>query len=155
MSQLLAVEGIVTPSQSKTHITYSFVLEEPASSLELQFKYTPKHLDDQETSRALILEAIDKYAAPAVAEQQKREWAKFMPLQNLLTLSLDDPARFRGSAHRHTPEQKHLVCEEAASPGFIAGPMPQGVWKVTISVHCVVTPECSYTLTVKNGEGSV
>ncbi|PAD79405.1 hypothetical protein [Paenibacillus campinasensis] len=151
MDDLLIVEGNVTPLSSKTHITYQFHIDEPAACLDIAFAYSSKALEDREASRRMILEAIDKYAEPSISELQKQHWERFVPLQNLLTLSLDDPSGFRGSAHRHPPEQHHLLTEEQASPGFIAGPLPSGIWKLTISIHCVVTPECHYRLVVRKG----
>lgn len=151
MHELLKVDGTLTALSSKTHITYAFHMDEPAACLLFDFTYSPKHLEDREASRELIVGAIDKYASPSNAEWQKTMWERFLPLQNLLTLSIDDPSSFRGSAHRHPPNQRHLLAEEKASPGFIAGVLPAGIWKVTLSVHCVVTPTCTYSLVVKKG----
>ncbi|MBO2945197.1 hypothetical protein JJQ72_14560 [Paenibacillus sp. F411] len=149
--QLLAVEGTLTPLSSKSHITYSCLVDEDPASLDMEFRYTPKVMEDPEASRLLIWEAIEKYEAAELVELRKAEWERYMPLQNLLTLSVDDPHGFRGSAHRHPSEQRHMLCEQEASPGFLAGPLPSGIWKITISVHCVVTPECTYQLIVHKG----
>lgn len=148
---IIAVQGKLTPISSKTHITYQFHLEHAMTSLEIDFSYAPKQFLDREASQSIILEAIERYSDPALVELHKRQWDNFYPLQNLMTLSLDSPLGFRGSAHRHAPEQKHTICPDwsKTSPGFIAGHMPSGVWKVTISVHCVVTPDCSYELIVR------
>lgn len=148
---IIAVEGKLTPLSSKTHITYQFHLEHALSSLEIDFRYAPKQFLDREASKPLILEAIENYSDPAWAELYKKQWENYYPLQNLLTLSLDSPSGFRGSAHRHAPEQRHMICPDGSktSPGFIAGDVPSGVWKVTISVHCVVTPDCRYELLVR------
>lgn len=154
MDDLLIVEGTLTPLSSKTHITYQFHIDEPPACLDIDFEYSPKVLEDQEASRLYIVEAIDKYVEPSVSELQKNHWERFVPLQNLLTLSIDDPESFRGSAHRHPPKQHHFVAESQASPGFIAGPLPAGVWKITISVHCVVTAACHYRLALKKGWGA-
>ncbi|WP_458127015.1 hypothetical protein [Paenibacillus sp. Z3-2] len=151
---IIAVEGKLNPLSSKTHITYQFHLDPHLSLLEIEFRYAPKSWLDKEASQPLILEAIETYSDPAWIELHKQEWEKFYPLQNLLTLSLDSPEGFRGSAHRHDPEQQHVICQDESktSPGFIAGEIPSGVWKVTISVHCVVTPDCCYELLVRGKE---
>lgn len=148
---IMAVEGKLTPLSSKTHITYQFHLGHPLSSLVIDFRYTPKQFLDKEASQRLIVEAIERYSDSAWVELHKKQWDHFYPLQNLLTLSLDSPSGFRGSAHRHDPKQQHQICREGSktSPGFIAGDISSGVWKVTISVHCVVTPDCRYELFVR------
>lgn len=150
-TEIIVVQGTLTPLSSKTHIIYQFHLDYPLSSLEIEFRYAPKPYLDKEASKPLIAEAIEMYADPAVAELHKQQWEQFYPLQNLLTLSLDGPDGFRGSAHRHAPEQRHIVCGDGSgtSPGFIAGDVAAGVWKVTVSVHCIVTPECRYELVLR------
>ncbi|OPA80888.1 hypothetical protein BVG16_00630 [Paenibacillus selenitireducens] len=152
MKDLLIVEGTLTPLSSKTHITYQFNIPGPAESLRIDFSYSPKVLDDKEQARVLIEEALDKYVDPSLQAVYKEQWEKFAPLKNLLTLSIDDPEGFRGSAHRHPNHQHHVLSPHESSPGFFAGPIHEGVWRVTISVHCVVTSECRYQLHIREGE---
>ncbi|MCI3921101.1 hypothetical protein MO973_12730 [Paenibacillus sp. TRM 82003] len=151
MNELLTAEGTLTPLSSKTHITYQFHIDEPHEAVTIDFQYSPKALEDPDAARPLIERALEKYAEPSIAELHAKQWERYAPLMNLLTLSVDDPEGFRGSAHRHPPEQRHELAKDGASPGFIAGPIVRGVWKITISVHCVVTPTCNYRLTVKKG----
>lgn len=154
LAVLLEAEGKLTPISSKTQLTYQFQLNHECEFLDIDFKYAPKQYQDKAASHELIMEAIEKYAEPEWAEPYKKNWEGFYPLQNLLTLSVDGPEGFRGSAHRHPPEQQHRICSDASqtSPGFISGKLAAGVWKITISVHCVVTPECRYVLEVRGGE---
>lgn len=151
MKDILIVEGSLTPLSSKTHITYQFYLPQSTERLAIDFSYTPKILEDKNLSRVLIEEALDKYVALSLQAVYKEKWEKFVPLQNLLTLSIDDPEGFRGSAHRHPNNQHHVLSLHESSPGFFAGPIQEGVWRVTISVHCVVTTECHYQLHIREG----
>ncbi len=59
---------------------------------------------------------------------------------NLVTLSLFDPARFRGAAHRFAPRQEVVLEERQATPGFLPGALPAGRWVVEVDVHCVIAP---------------
>lgn len=152
MRDILIVEGNLTPLSSKTHITYQFYIPGAIDCLNIDFKYSPKTLDDRDLSRELIEEAICKYVPPAHRPVYIEQWERFFPLQNLLTLSIDDPEGFRGSAHRHPNTQQHVLSLLESSPGFFAGPIQEGIWRVTISVHCVVTPECRYHLHIWEGE---
>jgi len=61
---------------------------------------------------------------------------------------MDDPRGYRGAAHRHTPEQEHRLRNADASPGFWPGPIHAGRWRITVSVHAVVTDLCTYELLV-------
>jgi hypothetical protein len=57
---------------------------------------------------------------------------------SLLTLSLFDPRGFRGAGHRYSPRQTIELGPGAATPGFVAGPIPAGEWMVEVDVHCVI-----------------
>jgi hypothetical protein len=62
---------------------------------------------------------------------------------NLVTLSLFDPAGFRGAGHRFAPRQEVEVAETRATPGFLAGRLPAGEWTLEVDVHCVVAPSAA------------
>ncbi|WP_028559322.1 hypothetical protein [Paenibacillus pinihumi] len=152
MHELLAVEGKLYPSSSKTHITYQFHIPTPLPSLQIDFQYAPKKSEDKSGSRRLIEQSIEQYVHPSMQAAYMDKWEQYMPLQNLLTISVDDPSEFRGSAHRHPEKQSYLLATSSASPGFIPGAILEGIWRITISVHCVVTPDCNYLLRVTEGE---
>jgi len=59
-------------------------------------------------------------------------------VRNLLTLTLFDPAGFRGAGHRHAPRQEVLVAPDRATPGFVPGPLSPGPWTVELDCHCVL-----------------
>lgn len=42
-------------------------------------------------------------------EENLEKWKELLPLQNPITISIDDPVRFRGAAHRHSPDQKLFI----------------------------------------------
>ncbi|UUZ79108.1 hypothetical protein LJK88_28245 [Paenibacillus sp. P26] len=92
----LDIKGQVTPACSRSHISYSFHLEEPVSRLIIRFSYSPKRLEDEEQSQRLIMQSIDKYTAAEHREYAKAKWTAYLPLQNLITVSMDDPERHRG-----------------------------------------------------------
>lgn len=154
MRDILHVEGRLTPLSSKTHITYQFHLPEAIERLHVAFSYSPKKLEDPAKTQVLIHEALEKYVKPPLQDVYKKQWENYAPLLNLLTLSLDDPAGFRGSAHRHPNEQQHDIGAEESSPGFFSGPIQEGVWRLTISAHCVVTEDCHYKLLVQAEGGA-
>jgi hypothetical protein len=145
---LIDVKGQVTPVSSRSHITYCFDLRQPAGKLNIRFMYHPKRLEDLERSKELILASLGKYSLAENSELDKVKWGNYMPLTNLITLSVDDPKGHRGAGHRHDQEQLIHLSEYQASPGFVSGPMIQGMWKVTLSLHGIVTELCSYELQI-------
>ena len=60
-------------------------------------------------------------------------------IRNLLTLSLFDPERFRGAAHRWALTQTIVVDVDSATPGFLPGPIPPGPWRVELDAHEIVS----------------
>lgn len=150
MKTLLQAEGTVTPSCSKSHITYTFHLHELCHKLHLEFSYEPKKLEDESHAQALIEEGFTRYILET--QRDSYSWRDFLPLQNLLTLSLDDENGFRGAGHRHDPVQHLTITADEASPGFIPGSFPKGQLKLMINLHCIVTEQCKYRLHVWEGE---
>lgn len=140
---LLDAERAIGPEASQTHIRLPFVLEREEARIEIRFRYEPKLLADEAHERALIEEGLRTYAESVESGRPPE------PLNNLLTLSLDDPRGFRGCAHRHSPDQSITVGRASATPGFIPGPAPAGRWTATVSVHCVVTPRCTFRVQVR------
>jgi hypothetical protein len=60
-------------------------------------------------------------------------------VRNLLTLSVFDPRRFRGAAHRWATSQRIEVGDTGATPGFLAGPLPAGNWQIELDAHEIVS----------------
>lgn len=147
MKTLILAEGKVTPCCSKSHITYSFNLEKEADRLSIDFSYEPKKLLDREKAKELICEGICKFSV-GDTEKELENWEAHFPIQNLLTVSIDDSAGFRGCAHRQSPEQKFFITEDTASPGFVPGRLERGIWRVTLNLHAILTDYCQYRLHV-------
>jgi hypothetical protein len=144
----LNISGQVTPLCARSHISYRFAVLRPAVRLVVRFRYSPKELDSRDRARILIEESLEHYMLPGQLETAKSNWEAYLPLKNLLTLSVDDPQGHRGSAHRHDPEQLLYLAETEASPGLEPGLIRPGMWAVTLSLHAVVTETCDYELQV-------
>ena len=79
-------------------------------------------------------------------------------IRNLLTLSLFDPAGFRGAGHRGGSHHHVTIDAEAATPGYLPGRLPAGEWVVEIDTHMIMPGDpVRYTLDViateRVGEG--
>lgn len=149
---ILDVQGIVQPNCSKTHISYRFHLAKPGGKLWIHFAYEPKNLEDREQAKAMIYTSINTYTEPNQRERIHAIWENFLPLKNLITVSVDDPKRHRGAGHRHDSEQVLFISEREASPGFVSGKILEGMWHVTLSLHAIVTESCRYRLQIHQEE---
>jgi hypothetical protein len=145
---MLDQSGEVSPQASKTHIRIPFELTEGCTRLHLHLEYAPKTLDDDEQALQLLRDSFGQYILPEQEEYAKAHAARFLPLKNLITLSLDDTQGYRGACHRQDEVQDLYVAEKTASPGLMAGALGAGLWNVTLSLHCIVTDTCTYRLQI-------
>jgi len=145
---LIDVKGQVNSSCSRSHITYSFDLCQSGGQVNIRFKYDPKRLESLDQAKTLISESLEKYSTSEHYPSTAANWQSFLPLTNLITISVDDPNHHRGAGHRHDPQQQLFLSEHQSSPGFVSGPIVAGMWKVTLSLHSIITETCSYELQV-------
>ncbi len=148
---------ILNPKNSKSNIYLPFNIESGFERMEIHFSYTPKFLEDRNLSQTYIEEGMKKYA-PGEFRSGYKTWEYYLPVTNLITLSLDSPEGYVGCAHRHNPEQMHILSESFGSPGFVAVNLTGGIWQAVINVHAVVTENCNCILKIigfSGREGSI
>ncbi|MDQ6669500.1 MAG: hypothetical protein M3069_01850 [Chloroflexota bacterium] len=121
-------------------------------------RYEPKHLARADS--LLLAEAAltrqtaeltrrvgEPLAAPWSADWRQR--VQSGRIANLLTVSLDDAlGSYRGASHRQANDQHLALGAEAVSPGLVAGPLPPGVWRLTISAHTLVSAQCELSIQI-------
>ncbi|MGA2976924.1 MAG: hypothetical protein ABSF77_16580 [Spirochaetia bacterium] len=144
----LNVERTIGLDASCTHIPFPFTVDRESEGMEISFSYDPKVLMDERRARDLIEAGMRAYADSLEAGGPDH-WRSHAPLTNLLTLSLDSPTGFRGCAHRQSNRQSITIGRGTATPGFIPGTVEPGLWKATISVHLVVTEQCTFRLQIR------
>lgn len=149
MITVLKKEIKIFPEDEKTNIVLPFTVENSAKFIKITYSYSPKILEDDEKAKAIAEECLSRDAGEF--KEKYPPLAVYLPLKNLVTVSLDSPDGYRGAAHRHNPEQKHILSEKSASPGFFKGKITAGEWKITLNVHAVVTEECICKLKIETG----
>lgn len=147
---LLEKEFAVFPENEKTNISFPFAVPEGADSLKFTFSYSPKVLCDDERAKWLIENNIKKDAGEFADEYPC--WQEFLPLKNLITLSVDDAEGYRGCAHRQAEYMEHIISEDFASPGFNKGKIKEGQWKAVLNIHGIVTEKTDCKLKVEAGD---
>ncbi|WP_028563583.1 hypothetical protein [Paenibacillus pinihumi] len=140
------IKSAVNPNHSQSHIRYSFPLDRPVKALYLYFEYEPKLLDDNAQGRKLLEQSLERYVLPEQKELALSGIDRYLPLSNLITISVDDPNEYRGACHRHDSIQQLFLSESAASPGLLPGEIITGTWTITLSLHSIVTGSCTYHL---------
>lgn len=144
---LAEAEICLSPEDSKSNRYIPFTVPEGTKKLFITYSYSPKILGDKQKSYELIRENILR-DAPEDTDRYP-DYEEFMPLKNLVTLSLDSPAEFRGAAHRHDEKQYHEIGENFASPGFLKGKTAAGEWRLSLNIHAVVTDICTCRIKIE------
>lgn len=147
MTTVLQTEIRVLPEHEKHNLVIPFTLPEAVQSMTITFSYAPKTLDGGEQARQKI-EACLLHAAGETRAQYP-DWTHYLPLKNLITLSLDAPDGYRGCAHRQAQQQTHVLTETTASPGFLPGALSKGAWQIVLNVHALVTDFCDCSLRIQ------
>lgn len=147
MIMIFEKNGIITPGDDKTNITFSFPVQKNVKALTITYRFSPTVLEDEKEAIRLIKIALDKY------DVKNKPPESHLPLKNLVTLSLDSPTGYRGAVHRHESTQKYVIGEDFASPGFIRGEINEGEWQISLNVHCALS-NINYELQVE-GEDEI
>lgn len=139
---------ILCKEMEKTNLPFAFSVPEGTKALEIHFSYAPKRLENEEEAKAQIRACLAKDGAPH-AMYTEEEIESYLPLVNLVTLSLDAPSGYRGCAHRHANVQMHRISETGSSEGFENGKIEAGTWRAVLHVHALVTPTCRCQLEIE------
>ena len=151
MDILLSRELHLTPSDHETLICLDFRTEKPYKALRILTDYhDAKMLDDMTQARRMIQRGIRKYLKGTDPSQ----WEQFLPVVNLVTLSLDFEGAFLGAAHRHPPKQALVISEGMSSPGFGRHKVSQGHWRAVVCVNALVSDLVCYRLVIQGVEES-
>lgn len=141
--KLFSENGVLTPSQSKTNIRFNFDVPNGVKALRVEYKYSPKHVENMEKSVEMISRAAQKYG------EEINSFDDYIPLSNLVTLSFDDCKGYRGACHRHPNEQSIFISEKDSTPGIINADISSGMWSVTLNVHFVGSDEVEYSISIE------
>ena len=137
--------------QEKTNVTFNFTVPEAAEALKISFSYDPKTLEYSDRAKMLIERNIIKDAGKDYFREYP-SWETYLPLKNLITVSVDDPETYRGCAHRQDKDQVHIIREDFSSRGFAKGRIQAGQWKVVLNLHGIVTEAVNCNLKVEAGD---
>ena len=140
-------QGVITPAQDKTNISFEFEVPQGVSVLDIDFSYFPKTLEDEGSAVDILSSALEKY----LGKDNDQDPRDFLPVKNLITLSADDPSGYRGAAHRQPNEQHIVLAEENSTPGFLNREVSAGKWRVMLNFYCCVCG-VHYSLKISGGE---
>lgn len=123
------------PQMTSAHYRFPFIIDKDGGVLRLRYSYSPKRLEDNARARKLIAGCYARYGFAASEEEIDAE----LPLNNLITISLDSPRGLVGNAHRHASQAEYFVSQGTSSPGFIPTSVIKGEWAIVLSAHGVLS----------------
>ncbi len=103
------------------------------------------HFEGQLTARDCKRHIPHPFVTPAGSGQLDIH-LRFAPdgaqgVSNLLTLTLFDPAGFRGAGHRGGASHRVRLGATEATPGYLPGPLSAGGWIAQIDTHMIMPGE--------------
>lgn len=120
----------LTDSDNQTNIVIPFRVEELYQYLEIDVSYTPQEVSER-IAKGKILSALPKYHV------NLENWNDFLPLLNLITVSVSHNDSYIGCRHTKESVQKIIISEDASSLGFINYGIVQGSWELQLNLHCI------------------
>ncbi|UUX33471.1 hypothetical protein [Fundicoccus culcitae] len=122
---------------TQTNIKIPFELNQTYTQLTIYFNYSPnKSSDDVAISQ--LEEAVVKYALPG-SRPEDYQVANFLPVDNLITLSLSKNGRYLGAHHNKSNDQTIVISAASASHGFWPVDVDAGRWELQLNCHCVAS----------------
>lgn len=135
MKAILEETYILTPEDDQTHLDIPFELIKDYEKLILKMDYSPQWVEKE---RAIML--MKAHLHEIIPREQLSEWGdvhKYLPLENLITLSLDYKDEYIGAHHCKDTSQHICVSSVASTKGFLKQQAAKGKWCVKMNMHCV------------------
>lgn len=144
---LLKTDMTLDQSADQSHIIFRFFVPDRVEKLVIDLSYDPPYEEYDGQVKDWIKDHSDYYDFHIANHPQAVE--KVYPLKNLLTISVDDPAGFRGSCHRFQPVTKIEMGNGDSTPGMSNGEIISGMWNIMINCHAIVSQKCLLHIQVK------
>lgn len=141
-------EMILTPAYHQKHIKIPFVLTKTYQSLYVHFSFSPQHVD-RERALVIISQVLPDYFG---SDELLVTPEDFMPLENLLTISVSHENEYVGSRHHKATEQEVYLSAAGSSAGYLPHTVTPGNWEVQIHPHCLLSDQVEVRLTIQGGD---
>lgn len=133
---------MLTELDNQQHKKIKIFLDQDYEALHIAFSYNP-----QEVPKELALRVIEE-TLPQYDWEKNLQAMDFLPLQNLVTISLAYEGEYLGCRHNKETQQEILISEKESSWGFIPQKVSSGQWEIQLNLHCVQS-EITVELMVK------
>lgn len=133
---------VISNEQNNQHLYYEFNLEKMAKKLTIDFSYNPKIVDlNEQLAKTMLKATMNKFYS--IHPYNDDNISMFLPLTNHITLSLDSPNGWIGTAHRGNNISHIELTNENADRGFNLTNLIPGIWGFSLSVNCLISKQCT------------
>lgn len=143
---LVEKEWYLTPDDHQKHIKIPFELKQNYEELKIYFEYSPQ-LVENELALKVIEQAVPKYFKQA----ELVDLAQFLPLENLITLSVAKEEVYLGCRHHKATNQLVSLSETTSSLGYSPVAITPGKWEVQLHGHAVISEQVFVKLKIIGG----
>ena len=134
---------------TSSDIVFSFQCPAEVEELVVSFTYSPGDEATREICLPALQAAVTRYYGGYPQEIEPMTAEQFLPVKNLITLSLAREGIYLGNAHRWAPEQEHVISCRYASSGFCCPVSMAGAWTGMLHLHEVLSPVCKGHLRIE------
>ena len=108
-----------TSQDSQTDVSFCFHVPEGLEQIRIRFTFSPGTESNPEICLPEIEGAMNRYYDSYPRDLQPMKKESFLPVKNLITISLDKDGVYLGNAHRWATTQEHLISVNQVSRGFL------------------------------------
>lgn len=138
-----------TSEDAQHDVIFSFSCPTEIQEVRISFSFSPAFETEKSICLPRIEDALGRYYDSYSRALQPMESLRFLPIKNLITLSVSKDGKYLGNAHRWEPEQEHVFTAVSASRGFVAPEKLSGEWSGMLHLHEIISPQCKGTLYIE------
>lgn len=138
-----------TPQDAQHDVPFVFTCPAGTKEVRLYFTFSPGKETTDDICRPAVEQALKRYYDRYPRELQPMQADQFLPVKNLITISLDKDGQYIGNAHRWDTNQEHILTTQTASRGFTPPDRLDGPWGGMLHLHEIISPVCRGTLRIE------
>lgn len=142
-----------TPLDTAHDVPFAFRCPPEVTAVCIRFSFAPGKEHAEAICRPQIEAALTRYYDRYPRDIQPMQPEQFLPVKNLITISLMREGVYLGNAHRWAPEQTHVLTAERASLGFVPPQAIAGHWTGMLHLHEICSPCCMGELRIEGRTG--
>lgn len=136
------------PSDTASDIPFTFQTPQGTCSIEINLHFEPPSEWNHTICRQPVMQALNTYYVGNQTAFSEDQWMEYLPIKNMITVSLDHGNKYLGNAHRWDSNQTHLFTPTYVAQGFLKPESLCGCWSGMLHIHEIISPQCRVELKI-------